>query len=310
MPFLRKNVVFAASIEATIGTAETIDATDAVFNVRNFELQNETEMEEVQGQGGFGRLPSVPGPYRATATFRTDCGYDGTTIGNWATVLFPACGVVNAAGVFTPRGESPGTNVKTLTIARYCDGKRRLMYGAMGTFQWFFPTGAQSYIDWTFTGVWGGETTTAMIAPNYPNSETPLRASGGATTYGGVNFCSAACTFDLGNVIEPIHCNNGNKIQGFDYFMAVDRNPKITTDPLSVFVGTQDRYGNFFAGTEAAFSLSIAAPSSSAITLAAPKAQIIRIAEGDRGMMAMDDMELQCNKNVDAIDQEFSITFS
>lgn len=92
--------------------------------------------------------------------------------------------------------------------------------------------------------------------------------------------------------------------------MAVDRNPKITTDPLSVFVGTQDRYGNFFAGTEAAFSLSIAAPSSSAITLAAPKAQIIRIAEGDRGMMAMDDMELQCNKNVDAIDQEFSITFS
>jgi hypothetical protein len=56
--------------------------------------------------------------------------------------------------------------------------------------------------------------------------------------------------------------------------------------------------------------MSIAAPAASVITLAAPKAQIIRISEGDRGMMAMDDMELQCNKNVDAADQEFSITFS
>ena len=310
MPLLRKKVVFAASIEATAGTAETIDATDAVFNVRDFELQNETEMQEVQGQGGFGRLPSVAGPYRATATFRTDIGYDGTTVGNWAAVLFPACGVVASGGVFTPRAENPGANVKTLTIARYCDGKRRLMYGCMGTFQMFHPTGEQAYIDWTFSGVWGGETTTTMITPNYPNSETPLRASGGATTYGGVNFCAAACTFDVGNVIEPIHCNNGNKVEGFDYFMVVDRNPKITTDPFSVLVGTQDRYGSFFAGTEAAFSMSIAAPAASAITLAAPKAQIIRISEGDRGMMAMDDMELQCNKNVDAADQEFSITFS
>jgi hypothetical protein len=88
-----------------------------------------------------------------------------------------------------------------------------------------------------------------------------------------------------------------------------DRNPKITTDPFSVLVGTQNRYGKFFAGDEEAFSLSIPAPSSSAITLAAPKAEILRIQEGDRGMMAMDDMELQCNKNVDAADQEFSITF-
>lgn len=310
MPLFRKKVVFAATTENTPGTAEGITEANAVFNVQNFELQNETEMQEVPGQGGFGRLPSVPGPYRATATFRTNIGYDGTTIGNWASVLFPACGVVNSGGVFSPLAESPGTNVKTLTIARYCDGKRRFMYGCVGTFQWFFPTGELPYIDWTFSGVWGGESDIEMIEPNYPNTETPLRASGGATTYGGVNFCAAACTFDIGNVIEPIHCNNGSKVEGFDYFMVVDRNPKITTDPLSVLVGTQNRYGSFFAGTEAAFSMSIAAPSNSSITLAAPKAQIIRITEGDRGMMCMDDMDLQCNKNVDAANQEFSITFS
>jgi hypothetical protein len=306
----RKKVVFAASIEATPGTVETIDATDGVFNVQNFELQNETEMIERLGQGGAGRLPSVPGMYVARATFRTYIGYDGTDIGNWATVLFPGCGVINASGVFSPRLEAPGTNVKTLTIARYCDGKRRIMYGAMGTFQSFFPTGELAYIDWDFQGVWGGETDVTMIAPNYPNAETPLRASGGATTYDSVNVCAKNCTFDIGNVIVPIECNNGSNVPGVRFFMVTDRNPKITTDPFSVLRATQDRYGDFFVGKEAAFSMSIAAPSSSAITLAAPKAQILSIAEGDRGGLCIDNMELQCNKNVDANDQEFAITFS
>jgi hypothetical protein len=305
--FSRKKVVFAAAIETTRGVAETIDATDAVFNVRDFELQNETTKEEVPGQGGFGRLASVPGPSRARATFRTDIRYNGTTIGNWASVLLPACGIVNSGGVYSPRAEGPGANVKTLTIARYCDGKRRLMYGASGPFQAFFPTGQLAYILWDFQGVWDDEIDTPMITPNYPNEETPLKVANGSASYGGVNFCAASCTFNLGNILEPIECITG---KGFSHFVIADRNPKITTDPFSVFVVSQNRYGKFFAGDEEAFSLSIPATSSSASTMAAPKAEILTIQEGERGMMCIDNMELQCNKNVDANDQEFSISFT
>jgi len=312
MTLFRKKVVFAASIEATPGTVETIDATDGVFNAYNFELQPDLTLEERMGQGGAGRLSSVPGGRRAIATFRTDCGYNGTDIPNWAAVLFPACGVVAATGVFSPKLEKPGSNVKTATIARYCDGKRRIMYGAMGTFQWFNPTGMRSYIDWTFTGVWGGETDTALITPNYPNAETALRASGGATTWDSVNMCAKNCTFDIGNVVVGLECNNGGSSNetGYEYFIVSDRNPKITIDPQSKMVATQDRYGKFFAATEAAFSMAIAAPSSSAVTLAAPKAQILALNEGDRDGFAIDQIDLQCNKNVDANDEEFSITFS
>lgn len=311
MSLIRKKVVFAASIEAVRGVVETIDATDGVFNVYNFELQPVMTPEERVGQGGAGRLSSVPSARRAQATFRTDMGYNGTDIGNWATVLFPGCGVVNASGVFSPRLEAPGANVKTLTIARYCDGKRRIMYGAMGTCQAVYPTGQRAYIDWTFDGIWGGETDTALIAPNYPNDETALRVSGGATTYDSVSACMRSCTFDLGNVVVPIECNNGSLNEtGFEYFMVSDRNPRLTMDPLSRLVASQNRYNQFFTGAEAPFSLSIAAPSASAITLAVPKAQIVSINEGDRDGICIDNIQMQCNKNVDANDQEFSITFS
>jgi hypothetical protein len=311
MTLFRKKVVFAAAIETTIGTAVSIDATHGVYNAYNFELQPDMTPEERLGQGGAGRLSSVPVGRKAIATFRTDMAYNGTDIQNWALVLFPACGVINTTGTFAPLLAAPGASVKTATIARYCDGKRRIMYGAVGTFQMVFPTGRMAYIDWTFEGIWGGETDTAMITPNYPNV-APLRVSGGATTYDSVNLCMESCTFDVGNVITGLECNNGGESNntGFEHFVISDRNPRITGNPQSKLVATQDRYGQFFNGTEAAFSLSIAAPSSSAITLAAPKAQIVSISEGDRNGVCIDEIEWQCNKNVDAADQEFSIAFS
>lgn len=310
----RTRRVFAAATEATPGTAETLSAASAVYNVTNFELEPDFSMSERLGQGGAGRLPSIPGMLTGTATFRTECYYDGTNIPEWASVLFPACGVVNnGSGVFSPKLSSPASGsseTKTLTIGRYISGKRRLLRGCMGTFQMVWAAGQLAYIDWTFRGAYVGEIDTSLIAPNYPNIN-PLRVSGGVCTYDSVSACMAQMTFNVNNTLTPLECFNGtNNTSGLDHFLISDRNPMITINPRSRLVATQDRYGMWVNSTEAAFSASIAAPSASTIALAVPRAQIINLSEGDKDQIAIDQIELQCNKNVDAENQEFSISFT
>lgn len=310
MTLLRRKSVFACKTEATPGTAESLTGAEAAYNVFNCEIQPDITMIERQGQGGAGRLASIPAGIKGIATFRTEMPYNGTDIPNWASVLFPACGVTDTAGTFEPLLEAPGTNVKTLTIAKYMDGKRRLLRGCMGTFQIIWVTGELAVIDWTFMGVWDGESAQSILTPTYP-TVAPLRVSGGTTTFNSVGACMQSLTFDAGNVVTPLECNNGSgNTSGYDYFIVADRNPKITGNPQSKLIATQDRMNLFLASTEAAFSSSIAAPSSSAITIAAPKAQIISNTEAEREGIAIDNIEWQCNRNGSAQNEEFSITFS
>jgi hypothetical protein len=310
-PLLSRKIVFAAKIETTPGTAETIGATEGVFNAYNIVLNPTPGFTERPGQGGVGRRSSIVEGHTGEMTFRTEIGYNGSDIPTWASVLLPACGMVNTNGTFNPVFEAPGANVKTLTLAAYLDGKRRTLRGASGTFQAVFETGKLAYIDWTFTGIWNGETDTALIAPNYPDGETPLRVSGGSTTFNSVNACCRQITFNINNTVVGLECNdNTNNVSGFHYFLITDRNPTITGDPISRLVAGQDRNGMMFGSTEAAFVVSIAAPNASAITLTAPKAQLLSNSMGDRDGMMIDQLQWQCNRNGDAQNQEFSLVFS
>lgn len=302
MPLLKRVRTLAAKVEATVGTAEALTGSEGAFNAYNVMIQPTITFEQREAQGQFGTLSAVPGARGGTATFRTDLGYDGTTVPSWATVLFPACGYVNNAGTFTPRSEAPGTNVKTLTIGCYLNGKFKSIAGAMGTFNLVFPTGRMAYIDWTFTGVWQAPTDTAIIAPTYPTHPT-LRAANMTTTYNSVSFCSEQITFDSGNLITLIQCQTGN---GFRNALVYDRAPRFTSNPESVLVATQDRYESLLSSTEAALSLAIG----SAITISAPAAQIVNAQEGDREGVVIDELEWQANKNGTNLDQDVSLVFS
>ncbi len=313
MTLIRAKTVFAAKTETTPGTAIALAAADCAFNAYNFELQPDITMTERLGQNGAGRLASVPAGLKGTATFRTEIGYDGTNVPTWASVLLPACGLVNnGSGVFAPKLEPPGTNVKTLTIGKYLNGKFRSLAGCMGTFVMTLTAGEMGYIDWTFTGTWQGSESDVAIPSNidYP-SDGPLRVSGGATTYDSVALCMKTMTFDIANNVVGLECfNSATNLTGFEYFLVTDRNPMVTGDPLSRLVATQNRMNQFLTSTEAALAISIAAPSSSTIALAVPKAQIVRITEADREGLAIDQIEWQCNKNGDTSEQEFSISFT
>jgi hypothetical protein len=316
MPMRRR--VMAAKIETTIGTAETLAGTDAAFNIYNPKIESTTEFVQRQGSGGFGYLASVPGGYAGVATFRTYLEWDGSdTEPSWAETFFPACGWVKSSQTYTPRTESPGSNVKTLTIGTYqYDGSTGTVFksirGAMGSFVVTLPTGRAGYIDWTFIGPWVNDPTNeTMLTPTYPNVK-PLRFASGLAEWNNVNLCVESATINSGNTLALRECPTTEA--GFISAYIGDRRPTVTLNPEASTISAQNRYASLIAMDEYALELDVGGPtgtsSNAVLSFDAPKAQLISIQEGDRNGMVVDNLEFQLNRNGSTQDQELSIIFT
>lgn len=310
MPLLKRRKVFACKTETTIGTAETLTAAEGVYNVYQLMVQPTIPMEQRESQGSFANLAAVPGGRMGTATFRTDLCWDGTAVEpKWASVLLPACGYVDSgSGVFTPRSEAPGSNVKTLTIAEYVDGKRRLLTGCMGNFRFVFPTGRMAYIEWNFQGVWAGETDTAIIAPTYP-TDTPIRvASCPAASWDSTPLVFEQCVIESGNDItmreDPMTA------AGYKNAIVTARRPRATCNPETYLVIDQDRVGQWIAQGFATFALTLDAVSTATIGFSAPRAQVVNCQQGERNALVTDELEFDFNRNGSVADTDLSITFT
>jgi hypothetical protein len=310
---LRRKRVLAAKIESVIGTAETLAAADAAFNIYNPIIQAGIPMEARQGQGGFGMLASVPGGRVGTCTFRTYLEWDGTsTEPSWADTFLPACGWVKTGGTFTPRSEVPGTNVKTLTIAVYQDNGAggtvcKSIAGAMGTAVVTLPTGRPGYIDWTFTGCWVAPTNATMLTPTYPTAK-PLRFAGGLAEWNDVNLCVEQATINFGNTVIMRECPT--TASGYISAYITDRVPTITLNPQASTLAAQDRWASWIAQDEHTLELDLDGPSTSVLSFDAPEAQIMNNQEGERNGVVTDELELQCNKNGATHDDELRIVFT
>ena len=77
MPLLRRKSVLAAKIETTSGTAESLAAADAAFNVFDLTMTANIPMTPRPSQGSFSSLPAVPELYGGTCSFRTEIYGDG-----------------------------------------------------------------------------------------------------------------------------------------------------------------------------------------------------------------------------------------
>ncbi len=303
MPLLMRKRVLAAKVESTIGTAATLAAADGALNAYDVQINANIEVEDREGQGAFNYLPGVPGGRAGTCTFKTDMVI-GSGQPLWASVLLPGCGFVGSSA-YTPRTEAPGSNVKTLTIGVYQDGKRELLVGAVGTFRMVFPTGRMSYIEWEFQGLYDDETDTAIIDPTHPTAKPPRFASG-TCTYNSNNQKVEQVTFDAGN--EIVMREDPTTASGYVSGIITNRKPKITANPESVLVADEDRYNDWITCTEAAFALTCNGPSSSSVAISAPKATITNKQGGDRNRLQVDDIEWACNANGDNEDEEATIT--
>jgi len=307
MTLLKRRRVLAASIEGTSGTAETLDATDATFNAYDIGLSLDIEMEEREGQA-FGGLPAMPGGHKAKMTFKIDAAWDGTaTEPDWAEIFLPCCGWVKSSQTYTPRTEAPGSNVKTATIEQYTNGIKTQIYGAAGTFKLVCPTGKTAYFEFEFTGIWGGRTDTAILSPSYSTS-LPLRYANSTTTWNSVALCLENITLDSGNEVVMREC--ATNTAGYHAGIITNRKVTVTGNPESKLVATTDRWGALLASTEAALTWDLDGPTNSKITIAAPKAQIVAAAEGDRNGLLTDELTWNCNRNGSTVDQEASIVFT
>jgi hypothetical protein len=305
MTLLSRLSVLAAKVEATPGTAESLTNAEAAFNIMNAEMNANIDVSTRPIQGSFRKLPGVPGMRTATCTFSIELiGTGAGGVPTWATVFLAGCGIVNSAGVLTPRNEAPGTNVKTLTIGLYENGRRKLMRGAVGNVVFEYVPGQAVMMNFTFTGVWAGVSDTAILAPTYPTL-SPIRAASGAATINSVVQTFASCSFDVGNVvaIRPSVAN----VEGATYGIITDRTPTITIDPEATVATGNDIFADWIAGTTRAFSLGIE-DASDEVTLAAPAVQRQTISNGDREGLRLDQQTLLCCR--DGANAEFSLTFA
>jgi hypothetical protein len=309
MVMLRRRSVFAAKIEGTVGTAESLTNAEGAFNAEEFVIQPSVAITRREGQGGFNYLPGIPEGMTGTCTVKMGMSYDGTNLPTWATVLLPACGWVNTAGVFSPVTQGPGGagGVKTITIGHYKDGKLSVLSGAMGTWKIVAPTGKQAMIEFTFTGKYSSnETDVALIAPTYP-AVLPLRVAAGALTFNSVNLCTSNVDVDAGNSVVMRECVNATDRSGFISAVVTNRAPVITADPESVLVATQDRDALWLTSSAQAFSMQIGVTGTS-ITIAAPKAQLENKQQGGRNDIMTDDLTWLCTQG-SAADTELTLTF-
>lgn len=308
MPLLRRRAVFAAKVEATVGTAESITASEGAFNARDFSIQPTVAVTRREGQGGFNYIAGIPEGMMGTCSIVHDLSYDGTTIPTWASVLLPACGWVDTSGTFSPVSQGPGSGgVKTLTLAHYKDGKRSLLSGAMGTFKISCPTGKMAFITFTFTGKYSSnETDLTIIAPTYPTA-LPLRFSPGVLTWNSVDLCTSSVEVDAGNSVIMRECVDVADRTGYKSAIVTNRAPVITADPESVLVATQDREAHWLSSLPYAFSMRIGV-SAASIIISAPKAQLENKQQGNRSDMMTDDLTWLATAG-SAVDTELTIAF-
>lgn len=306
MTLLKQKRVLAAKVETTVGTAISLAGADAAFNAYDVMIQPKINFQQIEGQGGFGYLPSVPEAYIGEATFKTPLSFNGTTTPTWASVLLPACGFVETTQVFNPVTEAPGSNVKTLTIGCYLDGVFKSICGAVGNVKFVLPTGKMAYAEWTFSGAWITPTDVSILTPTYPTTEHSFRASGGASSFNSVGLCFENVTIDLGNVVTARECTTN--ASGIHSFIITGRNPTITANPEAKLVATRDSYGNMLSRTEGIFTTTLSG--NGTLAFSAPRAQITSISEADRNKLVTDEITWQCNRNGTTVDRELAITFT
>lgn len=302
---LAKKRVLAAKIETTVGTAISLSASDATFNVFNASIQPDIPFNARESQSAFSGLTGSYEGLGGTAKFSCELT-GGSSIPAWATTFLPACGMVASSLVMSPQTNPPGSGgVKTLTIGSYVDGIWRSIKGAMGNAVFRFEAGKKVMVDFEFKGIWVPPTDVALITPTW-TTVAPLRFVSSGLAIGAANPKCANLTIDLGN--QVILREDSGTSSGYISACITDRKMKGTIDPEAALVATRDNLGDWLARTEAALAISLGA-STNGVAFAAPKLQFTNVQEANRNDMYVEQIDFVLNRSASAGDDELTITF-
>lgn len=309
--YLKRKRQLAAKIEGTSGTAESLAAADAAFNVMNLTWTEDIPMNERMAMESLGQLAAVPGQWAAKVSFDVELAGTGseTPVPDWASVFLPACGMKLDTATFA--FSSVTTDLKTITIGVYEDGVIKMVRGAAGTFTIDAEAGKFGTIHFDFTGVYDGIEDGSNIATVvYPNV-VPPRVACSTITVGSVTPIISKISLASNNTVQLRQ--DISQCEALIAALITDRKPGGSLDPEQKLVATQDWWGNQTTGTEAALSLVLGTTGGNTITIAAPKLQVRTVGEADRNGIITLPISFQLNVDVgdDApYDNELTITFS
>jgi hypothetical protein len=305
-PLLTRQRIFAASVEVTTGTAETLAAGDGAMNVFDAEINPNIEMTARPGQSSLSMLPAVHGARGSgmtLATYLVGNGASGMPL--WADTLLLAAGFSESGGTYKPITGS--TAMTTLTAGVYEDGRLRTMSGAVATATMTMTAGEPVRIEWELSGKFEAPADTALITPTYP-TVIPPRFASATFTIGGTSYKVAELVLTLNN--EMVMRQDATDATGYFSSVVANRDFKITVDPEAQLFATQDWYTDWFNHTEAAINIVVGSAANNTVTINAPKASIHNVQHADRDGIMTDALEFGLNRNAAAGDDELSIAFS
>jgi hypothetical protein len=316
-PLWNRKRLIAFALESVCGTAETLDAGDAVIVGYDVKIAPDFAPEERQAPGRPGRISSIPGPRSGKVTFKTDLygsGNSGAPVPALMDLLLPACSCVKTVNTFARSllaPEAAGAATKTATIGVYVSGKLKMIRGAMGTVKFTFPAGKRAVAEWSFSGLWVAPTDVAMLSATFP-TYAPLRAGSGSLTltYGSDAWTPRAneLSIDLGNVLHLMPTLNDTT--GYALCSVPNYATGGSLDPLSTLVADHDIFGHILAAHEMSLAYVLGSVAGNRITFSAPALQFTNAQEAEREGTEVDSATFQLNTVSAAGGDELSILFS
>lgn len=310
---LSNRVVLAGKAEATEGTAETLAGADA----NNLIMEPKFDADVPMFKRGF--LDNSLSPHGQIATTRGSAiGFKTEVKGSGTAGTAPALGkyliscgmketvVASTSVTYTP--ESALANIPTMTIAAYRDGLRKLMKGARGNLKYTGKGGEPGMLEFEFIGVDVDVTDVALPTPSGVEATVPFPLLSAAFSVAGFSALISQIQFDLANVLQ--RRGDINQASGFISTLLTSREPKGSFDPEDELVADHDFYGRWKANTTGVVTWKHGLTAGNIVTFSIPKAQYIKIAEGDRGGIATLAADFVMQRNTTGGDNELSIAFT
>ncbi len=178
--------------------------------------------------------------------------------------------------------------IPSLTIGRYLDGVRKVLYGARGNVSIQLNRAQGAVITFTFTGLMAANTDSANLAITYPTVIPPtLKAA--SLSVGGVSTMKAgAVSLDMGNTVTPR--DDINAAEGVMSYFISDRNPTGSINPEMESVASHDFIGRLKAGTQGAITFNLGSAAGNQFAFNLPSVSYRSVNEGNRGGLATVDV--------------------
>jgi len=311
---LRKAQV-AVKLESTEGTAETLAAADADMFVYDPSFSPDIQKTPRNPlRATLSPAPHFIGRKQASISFKTELAGSGSagTAPKFGDAL-KACGLSETVAASTSVTYAPDSDLTegdgtSATVAIYIDGKRYMIYGARGDYELGFVAGEPAFITFTFTGIYGGVTDTALLSSISYSSVVPKVFLGATLTKGGASLVAENVTLAMNNTVAMRP--DVTQATGFKAAAITAREPGGNFDPEETLVATRDDWGQFAAGTATAFQLVHGSTAGNILTIDAPELIIDNIGHGDREGILTNGIDFKLTTDSAAGEDEMTLVFT